>query len=317
MENQPTSVSTEVALRVFETRPAVVNFNYQEISDHLDSVLEKYRGLVFSDNDVADCKKTIAELRKGQKSLDEFRKATKKQLTESVTNFEFQCKVLYGKFDAVIQPLTVQQDQFELDRKEKKRAEVQGIISPLIVEYGLCGGYAYKLVLQEKYLNKGETFNAIKAELTTLAISLKAQQDKEGQERDLIKTKVELANALYALENPLISDPYVRQLSYQSVIEVEGLITLDAEKAKARQDKAAEALIAKAAEIPNVVNAAPVRVPERIITSVPAVAPNVKTITNTYEITGTEDQLSELEAYLDEFSEAKHFSWKVNDDFMN
>ena len=92
--------------------PAKVDFNYNEIAARLDVVLDKYKGLVFTEETVADCKKTIAELRKGQKSLDDFRKETKKKLTLSVTEFENDCKVLYKKFDEVIDPLKEQADYY-------------------------------------------------------------------------------------------------------------------------------------------------------------------------------------------------------------
>lgn len=305
--------STVAPLRIIETKPAVVNFNYEEISNHLDSVLDRYRGLVFTESTVADCKKTIAELRKGQKSLDEFRKATKKQLTESVTNFEFQCKVLYDKFAAVIKPLTEQQDQFELDRREKKRAEIQSIIDALIVEYGLSEKYALQLVIPEEYYNKGKAIKAIKTELSALANTLKVQQDKEAQDIDLIKTKVQLANVHYQLTNELIPYQYIRFLAYNSVADIESMIITDAQgiadrerKAAEESNRAAEAhaqeLLTKVAEASKVeeVHIGPTKQIE--YTPDPALS---KRITAVYEITGTEEQLSALEAYLD----ANNYVW--------
>ncbi|MHB1651644.1 MAG: DUF1351 domain-containing protein [Desulfitobacteriaceae bacterium] len=333
MGNQPANVSTEVAIRIIETKPAVVNFNYQEISDHLDSVLEKYRGLVFSDSDVAECKKTIAELRKGQKSLDEFRKATKKQLTESVTNFEFQCKVLYEKFAGIIQPLTAQQDQFELDRRELKRVEIQSIIDSLIADRLLSEKYAVQLIILEEYFNKGKAIKAIAKDLAALADTLSVQEDKEAQDIDLIKTKVQLANAQYQLiENALFPEPYLRLLVYNKPIsEIDLLITSDAQQINEREKKAAEARAAKAAEIPKAIGVisspAPTQIPSAGSSVSEDVPPERSTITATYEVTGTDEQLSELEAYLAEFTEANNFSWRIieksldvdpdDDDFMN
>jgi len=297
-----------VQLKVIETKPAVVTFNYQEISDHLDSVLEKYRGLVFTDATIADCKKTIAELRKGQKSLDEFRKTTKKQLTESVTAFENQCKTLYGKFDEVIQPLTLQQQKFENERREKKRAEIQSIIDGLIAEHGLAAKYITQLVIPEEYFNVGKSMKAIKTELSALANTLKIQQDKEDQDINLVRTKVELACAQYQLYGVLVPGPYLRLLQHKSVAEIEELIISDAKELRAPREKEA----AEQAEAPVVVTVIPPE-PETVITAPPVmvfpitapatVSASVPTagemITAVYEITGTDAQLSALEAYLD------------------
>lgn len=320
MSNQPAIVSTEVPIRIIETTPAVVKFNYQEISDHLDGVLEKYRGLVFSDKDVAECKKTIAELRKGQKSLDEFRKATKKQLTESVTAFEAQCKTLYGRFDEVIKPLTIQQDQFELDRRELKRVGIQSVIDSLIASNILSKKYADQLVILEEYFNKGKTIKAISTELATLANTLSVQEDKEAQDIDLIKTKVQLANAQYRLD--LIPDPYLRLLRFQSFAEIDAVIIGDAQKLREQEDERASALLTAATMIPKV---------EEVTEPAPVQAltpdtPPTSTITAIYEVTGTDQQLSELEAIMDAWSMKNSFSWSItekslgedpDDDFMN
>jgi len=118
----------ELKIIANNTTPAKVDFNYKEIEAQLNKVLEKYKGLVFTDETVKDCKKTIADLRKGQKSLDDFRKDTKKILTESVTVFENDCKVLYKKFDEVIDPLKEQADHFETLRKEEKKKAVEQLI---------------------------------------------------------------------------------------------------------------------------------------------------------------------------------------------
>lgn len=311
MENQPTNISTDVAIRIIETKPAVVNFNYQEISDHLDGVLEKYRGLVFGDKDIAECKKTIAELRKGQKALDEFRKTTKKKLTESVTNFEFQCKTLFNKFEAVIKPLTEQQDQFELERKEKKRVEIQSIINFLVTEKALNEKYAPQLIITEEYFNKGKTIKAIKSELSAFANTLKVQQDKEAQDIDLIKTKVELANAQYQLTNALMPEQYLRHLAYHSVANIEDMITSDAQQISDREKKAAEDLTVKVEKVPKVEEAMEPELANDFVTT-PAtfVAPKTdQTITAVYEVTGTEEQMSALETYLDE----NNFDWRAKD----
>lgn len=296
--------TTDVAIRVFETTPAVVGFNYDEISNHLDGVLEKYKGLVFSDKDVAECKKTIAELRKGQKSLDEFRKATKKQLTESVTAFESQCKVLYKKFETVIEPLTAQQAQFETDRKELKRGEIQSFIDALVADHLLADKYAVQLVILDEYLAKGKTIKSIKAELLALANTLSVQEEKEAQDIELIKMKVQLANAEYQLKNALWPDTYLRYLPLYSIANIEEMITNDATQQRDLEEEAndaAEALeSAKAAEVPEVVeHYAPemVETPSAGDSETPFPV-SEELDTKIYMVTGTQWQLCELEAYL-------------------
>ena len=315
MSDQTANVSTDLVLKVYETTPAVVSFNYQEITNHLDSVLAKYRGLVFTDSTIAECKKTIAELRKGQKSLDEFRISTKKQLTASVTDFEKECKTLHSKFEEVIKPLSEQQDQFELDRREKKRAEIQSIIDALVTEKALNEKFAARLVILEEYFNKGKTIKAIKTELSTLATSLKVQQDKEAQDEDLIKTKVELANAQYQLTNALRPGAYSMLLSYKSIAEIEALIISDAQEVQELEKEKAEVLAAKDVDVPKVEE---VRITQTFAAPEPVPTKSSVVVTRLYRITGTEEQLIALEGYLG----GNDLPWvsmpdEDDDDFMN
>ena len=80
----------KLQLKVLENRPAEVHFNFDEISNYLDSTLEKYTGITITEETIKDGKKIIADLRKGKKSLDEFKKKTKKELTAPVKAFEEQ-----------------------------------------------------------------------------------------------------------------------------------------------------------------------------------------------------------------------------------
>lgn len=271
--------------------PAKVDFNYEQISKQLDVLLEKYEGLVFTEVTVGECKKTIAELRKGQRSLDDFRKKTKKKLTESVTEFENDCKKLYKKFDTVIDPLTEQADVFEEQRREEKRKQVQKIVDKIIEKQGLNEKYAGHLTIQDQYLNKSKTIKSIKEELIETAENLGVQQDKEEADKELIKARIELVNVKCGVD--LQDTNYIRLLEYEDIAEVLEKITADGETLKEKR------------EAP-VVQAPPVQPVQEI----PTPKEDEEIFVEKYEIEGTSEQLDALEDYLD-----KNFStWKVLND---
>lgn len=271
--------------------PAKVEFNYEAISKQLDVLLEKYKGLVFTEETVTECKQTIAELRKGQKSLDDFRKKTKKELTKSVTEFEDQCKKLYKKFDTVIDPLTEQADVFEEQRKEEKRQQVQKIIDELIKGQGLNEKYAAQLIIQDEHLNKSKTIKSIKEDLTTSAENLGVQQDKEEADKELIKARVELVNVKCGVE--LQDTSYIRLLEYEAVTEILEKITADGEALKKKMEVQPE-------QGP----------PVQQVKSVPAPKEDEEIFVEKYEVEGTAEQLDALEDYLNK----NHITWKSLDD---
>ena len=291
----------ELQIRVIETKPAVVNFNYQELSDYLDQTLSNYKSLIFTEETVSDCKKTIAELRKGQKSLDDFRKETKKKLTESVTAFENKCKLLYSKFDEVINPIAKQYEQFESDRKEAKRKEIQNIIDRLVQQHGLTEKSASRFIIRDDCLKKGEAIKDIETELAILAATMKMQQDKELQDIELIKTKVELINTTYQLSVGLGDGAYLSMLDYnRPVAEIVERITIDAEAIQKREQAYKESLkveTAPAAPVQQTPTPAPVQ--QRPAFTPVTLPTKPATVTKeVYEIQGTEAQMDALELFL-------------------
>lgn len=280
----------ELQIKVLNTSPATVNFNYDQISTQLDALLDKYKGLVFTEETATECRKTVAELRKGQKSLDDFRKATKKKLTESVTEFENQCKKLYAKFNDVLDPLVEQVDEFEEQRKEEKRKKIQLIIDELIEDQGLIEKFSNQLIIPDSYLTKSKTMKSIKEELTLAAENLGIQQDQEEANEELIKTNVKLANATHGVT--LFDAAYISLLEYEDPETIIKKINEDAEGLKNTKE------LKEKQELPK----APT---EPAIKSTPKEDEEI--FVEKYEVEGTDNQLEALE----EFMSARGLKWKV------
>ncbi|MCB2300442.1 DUF1351 domain-containing protein [Clostridium tagluense] len=232
----------ELAL-ISQTTPAVVTFNYDEIDAQLDVTLKKYNGLVFTEDTAKECKKTITELKKGQKSLSDFRIKTKKLLTADITKFEDQCKKLSDKFNTVINPLGVQADDFEVTRIANKRAEIQTIIDVLIIDRDLNLKYYEPLIITDQMLNKGPTIKSITAELTNQADVLLSQQNMEKANIELIKSKVELANSQYGVT--LLNNLYLGLLGDgKDVTSLIAMINENAEQTKIAAEEAKAEILA-------------------------------------------------------------------------
>lgn len=280
----------ELQIRTNSFTPAKVDFNYREVEVFLDETLKKYEDLIFTEETVADCNKTIAELRKGKRALDEFRKKTKKELTKSITEFENQCKELNKKFDEVIDPLVEQSDFFEEQRRNEKRQKVQKIVDKLVQEQGLNEKYASQLTIEDQHLNKTKTLKSIREELTATAETLGLQQDKEESDKELIKTKVELANAKYNVN--LSETPYVRLLEYENVEDIEIKINLDAEReSKVEPEPEPEPISDELIEL----------------VTMPEPKEDKEIYMERYEVHGTDAQLDALE----DFMKYQDLEWKI------
>lgn len=294
-------------------QPAKVEFNYKAIDEQLDIVLQRYKGLVFTEDTATDCKKTIAELRKGQKAVDDFRKKTKKMLTQSVTDFEDDCKYLYKKFDTVIYPLKEQADTFEQQRKEEKKQKVVNLIGEVKETFTLNEKYGNQLTIEDKYLNASETMSKVKEHLYVRANDLREQQKKEQADIDLVRRTVENNNNTNDLN--LLEDNYLRLLAYEDAASIVAKIYEDSakllkaqEEEKARLERAEQEKKAKEEEEQRLLEqyemAADMAVEEAdktVYVEMPdesELLEKAPLITKTFTVTGTPEQLKDLETFL-------------------
>ncbi|EPY2279542.1 DUF1351 domain-containing protein [Clostridium sporogenes] len=268
----------KLQLKVLENKPAEVHFNFDEISKHLDEVLKQYEGIIVTEETIKDGKKVIADLRKGKKSLDEFRKKTKKELTKSVTEFENQCKELGKKFDEVIDPINEQAEQFEIKRREEKAEEVKKVIK-IVCELKRIED----LPLDEKYLNKSMSLKAIREDLISVANQMLLEKANHKKNVALIEGKIDLANAKYDVT--MVKEPYVSMLEYEDIDTILNKILEDGESLKNKIDDT----------------------PKLVTTVVQAPKKNEEIFVDNYEIEGTEKQLDALEDFLNK----NNYKWST------
>jgi len=301
----------EIQVKTIELKPAMVKFNYDELSNILDESLKKYDGLTFTEEDATECKKTITELNKGKKLLDDYRKKTKKELTASVTDFENRCKELNKKFDAVITPLKEQHQAFEKKRKEEKLQKIEEVIAQIIEEFELEEKYAVQIKVDGSYLNKSKTIKSIKEELTANAEWLKTQQEKEKTDKELIKSTVELANSKHEVN--LTETAYVRLLDYKDVDVIKNQILDDAqnEAEKKIQEEKRNQVIAEQKETEPILQQEENDIPFADYTTVEIedsfidddfindpFVPRQNVLIKQYEVIGTKEQLEGLKKYM-------------------
>lgn len=309
-------------IKTIELEPAKVVFNHEEIEKDLEENLQKYNGLTFTENDATECRKTIAELRKGKKAVDEYRKQVKKQLTAPVTEFEGKCKALNKKFDEVIHPLIEQNEAFETKRRNDKRKQVQEVIAQTIEEYDLPEKYAAQLVVEDEHLTKSRTMKSIKEEVMFQADKLKVQMEKEIADKENIANAVKLANAENELNLPETS--YVGLIDYKDIESIKQQISTDTEKEikKREQEEARkQAELEKQSQkqqqeektsqeivqdhIQPVEDTIPFSEPDMI----PDFSLEEEPVFEIYKVTATESQLRSLE----EFMNANGLKWEVTD----
>ena len=101
-----------------------IAFNYDEIKAELKKQMDLYSSLVFTEEQKADAKKDLANLRKLKKSIDEKKKEVKKIYMTPYTNFESKIKELQSLIDEPIALINQQVAEFDKKQKEEKKAKI-------------------------------------------------------------------------------------------------------------------------------------------------------------------------------------------------
>lgn len=146
-----------------EQKNGVIGFNFEEIKEKLNSELEIYKNMIFTEDSKTEAKKTIASLRKLKKSVNDKKLEVKKSFIIPYTNFEAQVKELDNLIDEPINFINNQVEEFERKRVEEKKALISEIYAEIMAEHEEASGY---LPLQRIYDSKWENATTTKKAIT-------------------------------------------------------------------------------------------------------------------------------------------------------
>ena len=146
-----------------EQKNGVIGFNFEEIKEKLNSELEIYKNMIFTENSKTEAKKTIASLRKLKKSVNDKKLEVKKSFMIPYTNFEAQVKELDNLIDEPINFINNQVEEFERRRVEEKKSLISEIYTEIMAEHVEASGY---LPLQRIYDSKWENATTTKKAIT-------------------------------------------------------------------------------------------------------------------------------------------------------
>ena len=132
-------------------KPQEIAFNYDELKTQLAEKLEKYKGLLVTEDGIAEAKKDRALLRKVRDALNAEKITVKKQWMEPYTEFEQKVKVLLEMCDAPAREIDEQIKAFEERKKREKRDTLEAVFREKI---GAAGEYvSFEDIFDQKWLN--------------------------------------------------------------------------------------------------------------------------------------------------------------------
>lgn len=156
-----------------------IDFNYDEIKGELQTVLEKYQNLAFTDETMKEAKNTRAHLNQLKTKIDNVRKDMKKRCLAPYEAFETKIKDLTNLVDKPILQIDSQVKSYEERCKQEKLENIKAFwnetakdILPLV---------SFDRIFNEKWLNATTTMKSINEEITKIVDDIKQGLDTISQ----------------------------------------------------------------------------------------------------------------------------------------
>ena len=138
--------------------PAALAFNYEELKAELLAKVEKYRGLVYTDEQISIAKADKAALNKLKKALNDERIRQEREYMKPFTDFKTKINEIIGIIDQPVQIIDQQVAEFENQRKQKKMAEIGAYFN----ECERPEWLNFKQIFSEKWLNASVSMKQVK-----------------------------------------------------------------------------------------------------------------------------------------------------------
>ena len=212
----------------------VINANFEEVKESLNQNLEKYKGIIVTEETLQDCKKTQQDLNKVEKSIEDFRKSVKKDMEVPIKEFEAKCKELTALIGEVKKPIKEGITIFDTKRKEEKKKQAEEIIKECILNLALSEKYSRQLTVLDKYINLSVSKKSVKEDIEARGQALKMQQNAEIKEIESMKESINAyINSMNEdINTKLNADDYYKYIPGSNITRIMEIIKREHDKVK-------------------------------------------------------------------------------------
>ncbi|MEI4444063.1 DUF1351 domain-containing protein [Enterococcus faecalis] len=158
-------LTTELQFSVDFKASEITIQNEVQLASIVDSAVEHYSTMIFTDENIPDAKKARADLKKVSDLLENQRKNIKKEYSEPLKKFEDKIKKYTGKINLVRSSIDENIKSYEETERNKRNEKLQEVIDEMSENYGVD---INEFEISDSWLNK-TSFTA-KGELTKKTI---------------------------------------------------------------------------------------------------------------------------------------------------
>lgn len=140
-----------------------IKFNYEDLKANLTASLEKYKNLVYTDDNIKEAKADRALLNKVSTAINDEKKRIKNKLLEPYMDFEEKCKELMAMVSEVSEGIDSQVKAFEQKTKNEKLQEIMAYWIENVGEFNDL--IDFDLIFEERWLNSSYSMKKVQTDI--------------------------------------------------------------------------------------------------------------------------------------------------------
>ncbi|HAP2895823.1 TPA: DUF1351 domain-containing protein [Enterococcus faecalis] len=184
-------LTTELQFSVDFKASEITIQNEVQLASIVDSAVEHYSTMIFTDENIPDAKKARADLKKVSDLLENQRKNIKKEYSEPLKKFEDKIKKYTGKINLVRSSIDENIKSYEETERNKRNEKLQEVIAEMSENYGVD---INEFKISDSWLNKtsftakGEPNKKTIEEIAASMVAVASEKERIKNDKLIVET---------------------------------------------------------------------------------------------------------------------------------
>lgn len=215
-----------------------MTWNNAELAKYLEEKLEKYNGLVVTEDNLKEMKSVLKEIVSIRTKLTRFGADKKRELKIPYNTFTAELEQVLAVVSRVENPIANQIGEFEQKEMLKRKETVLKMVEDKAQSLGIREEYKNRVVPNTKWWeNKTAKMSDVALSIEEMLKGVLEQQQNDddlkrmqAEKVEMIKIKIDLFNQNYALDTPIQYEEIQHCVNNVSFGELDSVIAAEFEK---------------------------------------------------------------------------------------
>ena len=215
-----------------------LTWNNAELAKYLEEKLEKYNGLVVTEDNLKEMKSVLKEIVSIRTKLTRFGTDKKRELKIPYNTFTAELEQVLAVVSRVENPIANQINEFEQQEMLKRRDTVIAMMNDKVQALGIRDEYKIRIVPNHKWWeNKTAKMSDVALAIDEMVKNVLEQQQNDddlkrmqAEKVEMIKMKIDLFNQNYALDTPIQYEEIKHRVDNVPFGELDSVIAAEFEK---------------------------------------------------------------------------------------